>query len=101
MNNKQLEEKIVEAIKKDPHNKDIKKVSLFGSYAYGVPRDDSDVDLLVEFVPDAPIGLFEFVRIKRRLSKHSKKKIDLLTPSALSKYFRDEVLAKARTIYEK
>ena len=96
----QLEQKIIEAIKKDPHQKDIKKVSLFGSHIYGNPKKDSDVDVLVEFKPNAPIGLFEFVQIQRRLSELIGKKIDLLTPSALSKYFRDEVLSKAKTIYE-
>ncbi len=101
METKQIEEKLIEAIENDPHRKDIRKVSLFGSYVYGQPREDSDVDVLVEFEPDAPIGLFEFVRIQRRLSEFSGKKIDLLTPSALSKYFRDEVLANAKTIYEK
>jgi uncharacterized protein len=101
METKQIEKKLVEAIKNDPHQKNIRKVSLFGSYAYGNPRLDSDVDVLMEFEPDAPIGLFEFVRIQRNLSKTSGKKVDLLTPSALSKYFRDEVIANAKTIYEK
>ncbi len=97
----EIEQKLVEAIHNDPHREDMKKVSLFGSYVYGQPREDSDVDVLVEFEPNASIGLFEFVRIQRRFSEFSGKKIDLLTPSALSKYFRDEVLANAKTIYEK
>ncbi len=27
------------------------RIVLFGSYAYGAPDSDSDVDLLVEFIP--------------------------------------------------
>jgi predicted nucleotidyltransferase len=101
MNKDEIQEKLVEAIKTNPHRDEICKVSLFGSYAYGTPKEDSDVDVLIEFEPDAPIGLFEFVRIRRAFSEFIGKKVDLLTPEALSKYFRDEVLASAKTIYEK
>ncbi len=101
MSKEEIQEKLIEAVKANPHKDEIRKVSLFGSYAYGNPRDDSDVDVLIEFKPDAPIGLFEFVRIRRAFSELIGKKVDLLTPSALSKYFRDEVLANAKTIYEK
>ncbi len=101
MSNKELKKIICEAIEADPNKEDILKVSLFGSQVYGNPQPDSDVDVLIEFRPNAPIGLFEFVRIQRRFSEFSGKKIDLLTPSALSKYFREEVLNNAKTIYEK
>lgn len=101
MNKQDLEKIIYKAIEADPNKNDILKVSLFGSQVHGNPRPNSDVDVLIEFKPNAPIGLFEFVRIQRRLSEFSGKKIDLLTPSALSKYFREEVLTNAKTIYEK
>jgi len=101
MNKEEIQEKLVEAIKANPHKDEIRKVSLFGSYAYGAPKSDSDIDVLIEFEPDAPIGLFEFVRIRRAFSEFIGKKVDLLTPEALSKFFRDEVLANAKTIYEK
>ncbi|HRZ94957.1 MAG TPA: nucleotidyltransferase family protein [Candidatus Moranbacteria bacterium] len=101
MSTEQIEQKLIEAIEKDPHKKDMKKVSLFGSYIYGQPREDSDVDVLVEFEPNSSISLFDLVHIRRNFSEFIGKKVDLLTPSALSKYFRDEVLAKAKTIYEK
>ena len=35
-----------------------------------------------------------------RLEKIIKRKIDLLTPNALSEYFRDKVLETAQVIYE-
>jgi uncharacterized protein len=101
MSIKQIEENLIKAINNDEHQKDITKVSLFGSYIYGNPREDSDVDVLIEFKPNSSISLFDLVRIRRNFSEFSGKTIDLLTPSALSKYFRDEVLANAKTIYEK
>ncbi|MFA6047386.1 MAG: nucleotidyltransferase family protein [Parcubacteria group bacterium] len=101
MSKEEIKKKLVEAIEKDPHKEDIIKASIFGSYAYGEPHPDSDIDVLVEFRPNARIGLFEYVQIQRNFSDYCGKKIDLLTPEGLSKYFRDEVLAKAETFYEK
>lgn len=101
MSKEQIKQKLREAVEKDPHRGEIIRASIFGSYAYGEPRPDSDVDVLIELKPDAGIGLFEYVQIQRNLSKYCGKKIDLLTPEALSKYFREEVLAKAEVFYEK
>lgn len=86
---------------KDPLRDDIKRVSLFGSRAYGKPRKGSDVDVLIEFSPKARIGFFKLARIKRALERSIKKKVDLVTPDGLSKYFRTDVLAGAETVYEK
>jgi len=101
MSTEQIEQKIIEAIEKDPLKKTFKKVSLFGSHVYGQPREDSDVDVLVEFEPGSTVSLFDLVHIRRNFSGFVGKQVDLLTPESLSKYFRDEVLQKAKTIYEK
>lgn len=101
MSEKEIREKLVEAVKNNPHRDEIRKISLFGSYASDTPRPDSDVDVLIEFEPTASIGLFDFVRIQRSFSEFVGKKVDLSTPSALSKYFREEVLKSAKMIYEK
>ena len=45
MTNELIKEKILESVGKYP----IKRVSLFGSRAEGTNREDSDVDLIVEF----------------------------------------------------
>jgi len=37
--------------------------ALFGSSARGEQRPDSDIDLLIEIAPDAPVGVFEYVGI--------------------------------------
>jgi len=92
--------KIREAILQIPDRDIIKRASLFGSYAYGKPTSDSDVDLLVEFLPTARVGLFKLSEIKFSIQDYIGKKVDLLTPDALSKYFRDEVLEQAQLIYE-
>lgn len=55
----------------------IKKLSLFGSYAFGNPKEDSDVDMLVEFI--APnISLFMLSEIKEEIESRLKKRVDLI-----------------------
>ena len=100
MNKEEIKSKIKEAIENEPAKKDIKKASLFGSYLHGEQTSESDVDLLFEFKPTAKIGLFELVRLQRRLGEFIGKKVDLLTPQSLSKFFREKVLAEAEDIYE-
>lgn len=99
MEKKELKAKIAEAISNDPEKNNIEKASLFGSYLRGEEKNDSDVDLLVEFKPTAKIGFFEFVRLQRRLGDFIGKKVDLLTPEAISKFFRDKVIKEAELIY--
>ena len=43
----------------------VKALYLFGSVVRGDAKKASDVDLLVEFEPDARVGLFEFSRLQR------------------------------------
>ena len=101
MGKQEIKQKIKEAVEKDPLKENIQKVSLFGSYVHGDFKDDSDVDVLIEFTPTAKIGFFKYFDIRENMEKHIQKKVDLLTPEALSKYFREEVLKEAETIYEK
>lgn len=79
----------------------IRKLALFGSVLHADFRDDSDVDVLVEFDPDARIGYFELVEIQTELSRVFGRPVDLLTPAALSRYFRQQVLDTAQVIYAK
>ncbi len=46
----------------------IRKLALFGSVLRDDFRPDSDVDVLVEFEPEARVGFFEFVEIEDELS---------------------------------
>ena len=76
----------------------IRKLALFGS----VLRDDfgagSDVDVLVEFDAGHVPGL-DFFAMESELSRILGRPVDLNTPSFLSRYFRDRVLAEAEVQY--
>lgn len=67
----------------------------------GTARPDSDIDLLVEFEPDARPTYFTLARIEAELSPlFGGKRIDLRTARELSRYFRDQVVREAESQYE-
>jgi uncharacterized protein len=74
----------------------IRRLSLFGSVLKRSDHQDSDVDFLVEFYPDAVPGYFRLARIEAELSELlGGRRVDLRTPQELSRYFRDQVLREA------
>ncbi len=101
MQKQEIKAKLLQAVKSSPHMDSIRSVALFGSYVDGTARPDSDVDVLIEFEPTAIIGFFALSDIKDNFESFLAESVDLLTPQAISKYFRDEVLAQAEYIYEK
>jgi len=78
----------------------IKRLALFGSVLRDDFRPDSDVDVLVEFEPDARVGLLTLVGMEIELTDLLGHKVDLNTPGFLSDYFRDAVLAEAEVRYD-
>ena len=71
----------------------VSRLSLFGSFARDEGREDSDVDLLVEFT--RPIGLFQFVRLQQQLAERIGRRVELVTPGALKPQLRDRILDEA------
>jgi uncharacterized protein len=65
---------------------------LFGSVAQDQAGPESDVDILVEFAPDAKIGLFEMARLKKFISEILNCDADLVTPDALHPMLKDDIL---------
>jgi predicted nucleotidyltransferase len=76
----------------------VRKIGLFGSYARGEERTDSDLDVLVEF--DKRKSLLTLVRIERELSEHIGVKVDLLTEQAISPYLVERIKADLKVIYQ-
>ena len=78
----------------------IRRLALFGSQLKGTARPDSDIDLLVEFAPDARPTLFDLAQIEIELSQAlGGRKVDVRTPQDLSRFFRDEVVRTAQVQY--
>jgi uncharacterized protein len=78
----------------------IRKLALFGSALTDRFSETSDIDLLVEFAPEEPVGYLRMAAMERELSNlFCGRKIDLKTPAELSKYFRDDVIRSASVQY--
>ena len=101
MSRQEIKQKVRDAIESETLKDDILKVSLFGSYLHGDFREDSDIDVLIEFVPTARISFFNLARIKRHIELFTHKPVDLLTPEAISRFFRDQIINEAETVYER
>jgi predicted nucleotidyltransferase len=77
----------------------IRELSLFGSTARGQHRPDSDIDLLVEYIPDSHIGLFEHFDAEEEFASLFDKPVHLVAKSGLKERMRREILPEARVIY--
>jgi len=73
----------------------VRHIAVFGSTARDQATEHSDVDILVEFEPQAKVGLFTFVRLLDHLSDVMETRIDLATPGALRPEMREQILAEA------
>lgn len=73
----------------------VRHIAVFGSTARDQATLHSDVDVLVEFDPEAKVGLFTFVRLLDYLSDVMGTRIDLATPGALRPEMREQILAEA------
>lgn len=78
----------------------IQRLALFGSILRDDFTPDSDIDVLVEFEPDARIGLITLAGIEIELSELLGHKVDLNTPGFISPSYRERVLAEAQVQYD-
>ena len=75
------------------------RIILFGSAASGLMTKDSDIDLLVDFLPDARPGLLGLSAMGRELSALLGRHVDLAVKPALKPLIRPGVRAEALRIY--
>ena len=69
------------------------RVRVFGSFARGENRLDSDLDLLVELRPGR--SLLDLIAIKQDLQDLLNLRVDVVTERSLSPYMRDAVFQEA------
>lgn len=69
---------------------------VFGSVLHGTDRDGSDLDLLVDTLPDTT--LFDLGGLQIELEDLLGIHVDLLTPADLPHKFRNQVLAEAQPV---
>lgn len=77
----------------------VRGLHIFGSVARDEATPESDVDILVDFDPEASIGLFKYLRLQRYLATLLGRKVDLVTREAirpqLAKYIYQDLIDAA------
>jgi len=98
MSKDDIKQRVRKAVRRMPSRDKIQKIYLFGSHLHGDPREDSDVDLLID-LSDA-VGFFTLSEMERTLSEAVGAPVDLVTRGGLSKYLRPKVEEEAELLYE-
>jgi len=73
----------------------VSHIALFGSRARGDDRPDSDTDITIEIDPDAPVGVYEYVRIKEYIASLFEGRVDVVDRGGLKPYVRPAATADA------
>ena len=90
-------QKVLQAHKEELSKKyGVKRIGVFGSYSRGEQREDSDVDILVEF--ERPVGFIEFIRLQEYLESLLGVKVDLVTKGALKRRIKERVLHEVKYV---
>ena len=66
---------------------------LFGSFARGEARADSDVDLLVDMEPGR--SLLDLIGLEQDLEDEIGRRVEVITEAGMSPYVRDRILSEA------
>jgi predicted nucleotidyltransferase len=69
--------------------------ALFGSRARGDARPDSDTDIMIEIDPEAPVGVYEYVRIKEYIANLFDGPVDVVDREGLKPYVRPSATSDA------
>ena len=91
-----LKEKILPILKKYG----IKKAALFGSFARGEQKPDSDIDILVKFKDRENKTLLDLVGLELELVDVLNRKVDVLTYNSIHPLLKDYILKEQVVFYE-
>jgi len=75
----------------------VEEIGVFGSVARGEDREDSDVDILVRFLPGSKT-FRNFNRLCDFLEREIGPKFDLLTPEGLSPYMGPTIMREVEYV---
>ena len=95
MDTQQMIQQIAEYFKTQP----VLKAWLFGSYSRGEQRLDSDVDILVQYDREQPIGLLRISKMQLMLEHLLGKEVDLVDQETLFPWVEDNVNQDKKLIY--
>jgi uncharacterized protein len=77
----------------------VRELAVFGSVARGDAKPDSDIDLLVDFEPGAPIGFLALSALAEDLSELMHRPVDVVPKRGLKAIIRNQVIAESEVIF--
>lgn len=96
-----MSEQMIQTIRDYFATQPIERAWIFGSYARGEERADSDVDLLVTLDSDAKVGLFRYVHIINGLKELIHKDVDMVVDGTLLPFAVESANRDKKLIYER
>lgn len=87
----------LQAVEADIRALGVRRLALFGSVVRDEARPDSDVDLLVEFLPGQKT-LDRFMALADLLEAALERRVELVTTEALSPFIGPHILAEAADV---
>ena len=94
---REITDSLINYFKSQPIN----KAWLFGSFSRGEHTKESDIDIMVSFIPEVKVGLFKFYQIKEDLENITGREVDLVTETSLMPFAIESVMTDRKLIYER
>ena len=93
----EIEDSIIISLAKKYH---IKEISFFGSVLREDFNENSDFDILIQFIDEKEYSLFDLFKIKEEFEQAFGKKVDLVEKKSLrNPYRRENILKNAKVVY--
>ena len=88
----EIQQTIVQSKPRLQQRYQVTQLGIFGSYVRGEQTEASDLDVLVEFAPEARFGLLKFCELENDLSETLGLKVDLVMKTGLKPHIGDRIL---------
>ena len=95
-----MDKNIIDIICQYFSRKPIEKAWVFGSFSRGEQRPDSDIDILITFVPNTKMGL-QFFGLSDDLEKLLNRSVDLVVEGDLLPFAAKSANRDKKLIYER
>ena len=90
--------KAIETLRRSEHalrQRGVRHAALFGSVARGDDNADSDIDIMIEFDPDARVTVFDYVDLKEYIAGLFDEPVDVVNRDSLKSHIRPVATADA------
>jgi uncharacterized protein len=77
----------------------VRELSLFGSVLRDDFREDSDVDVMVDYQPEARVSLFAMSDLRYELMELFGREVDLVSKRGLRRGYREHILSTCEHLY--